>query len=170
MKPSSHPVAARSTLAAALALVAVAGLAACTPATGNPPQQTTTGAPTLPVATQPVASPPAATQPTATEAPSAATSADATSAIEVRDFELDPADVSIAGSTIALDVTNTGPTVHNVTVRDDAGAIILASRDLREGESETVVAAIAPGTYVLFCSLAGHESLGIKGSLTVTAP
>ena len=165
MKPSPHPIAARSTLAAALALVAVAGLAACTPATGNPTQPATTGA-----ATQPAVAPSAATQPAATGSPSAASSADATAAIEVRDFELDPAALSVAGSTIALDVTNTGPTVHNVTVRDDAGQVVLASRDLREGESETVVGPIAPGSYVLFCSLAGHESLGIKGSLTVTAP
>ena len=144
-----------------LALTAVLALAACTPSTGATP------AATAPSAT-------AGAAPTATPAASAASTtaapADATASIVVRDFELDPSAVSISGSALGFAVTNDGPTVHNVTIRDAAGAVLLATRDLREGESETVTGALPPGTYVLFCSLPGHESLGIKGSLTVTAP
>jgi plastocyanin len=99
-----------------------------------------------------------------------APSPDVTAAIEVRDFELQPATVSVSGSVLSIAVANAGPTVHNVSVRDGAGTVLFGTRDLREGESQTVAHAIAPGTYVLFCSLPGHESLGIKGTLTVTAP
>lgn len=153
----------------ALALVALLGLAACTPSTGS--QATGTGNPgvTTPTGTVPGATTPVATG-AATPAATPAASADATASIVVRDFELDPSTVAISGSTIGFAVTNEGPTVHNVTVRTAAGDVLLGSRDLREGESDTVVGAIPPGTYVLFCSLPGHESLGIKGTLTVTAP
>ena len=120
-------------------------LAACTPSTGVP-----------------AASAPGATAPGA--------SADVAASIRVLDFKLDPATLSVSGTTLGLSVINAGPTVHNVTVRDAAGTVLFGSRDLREGEAETVVHAIAPGTYVLFCSLPGHESLGVKGTLTVTAP
>ena len=143
----------------ALALGIALALAACAPPAGQ------TGA-----ATEAPSAAVGSTAPTPSQTTTPGASADATAAIVVRDFELDPATVSISGETLGFDVTNEGPTVHNVTVRDAAGSVVLASRDLREGESETVVGAIPPGTYVLFCSLPGHESLGIKGTLTVTAP
>lgn len=91
-------------------------------------------------------------------------------ALEVLDFTLEPLTLSVEGTDVVLDVTNAGPTVHNVTIRDDAGAILAFTRDLREGEADSVTATLAPDTYVLFCSLPGHESLGIKGTLDVTAP
>jgi plastocyanin len=114
---------------------------------------------------------PAATAPRHGPAATAAgASADVAASIRVLDFKLDPATLSVTGTTLALSVANAGPTVHNVTVRDAAGTVLFGSKDLREGEAETIVHAIAPGTYVLFCSLPGHESLGVKGTLTVTAP
>jgi plastocyanin len=132
-----------------LVAAAVLALAACTPSTGSPP-----------------ASPNSSPVPASAAQPSA----DSSATINVVDFKLDPAALSVTGTTLSLAVTNGGPTVHNVTVRDTAGNVLFGTKDLREGESETLTHAIAPGTYVLFCSLPGHESLGVKGTLTVTAP
>ena len=53
------------------------------------------------------------------------------------------------GPDVVLDVRNSGPTVHNVTIRDDGGAILGATRDLREGEAESITAALPDGTYVM---------------------
>ena len=105
----------------------------------------------------------------APSAPAAAGSALATDAtpITVKDFALDPKDASVKGS-VSLAVTNAGPTIHNVTIRDESGKVLGATKDLRSGESETLTADLPAGSYVLFCSLPGHESLGIKGTLTVT--
>ena len=89
-------------------------------------------------------------------------------AIHVRDFTLDPKTITSSGSAVALAVTNDGPTVHNVTIRDSAGTVLAATKDLKAGQSETLSVQIPPGTYVMYCSLPGHESLGIKGTLTVT--
>ena len=51
-----------------------------------------------------------------------------------------------------------------------AGEVLMTTADLSRGEAETITAELPPGEYVTFCSLPGHESLGIKGTLTVTAP
>ena len=142
-------------------LAGVMALAACTPSTGT---GTTASVTCVPAAT---------TVPRSAAAASggeAAPAADVSATIQVRDFELQPATVSVSGTVLSIGVTNAGPTIHNVTVRDAAGNVIFGTKDLREGESETVAHAISPGTYVLFCSLPGHESLGIKGTLEVTAP
>lgn len=88
-------------------------------------------------------------------------------AITVKDFTLDPKDVRITGG-VSLAVTNAGPTIHNIAIRDAAGVVVGTTRDLKTGESETIAPPLAAGTYTLFCSLPGHESLGIKGTLTVS--
>ena len=91
-------------------------------------------------------------------------------AISLADFMLDPDDVNATGPTLTFEVTNDGPTPHNFTVRNDADEVVAATDDLSAGESETLDAELEPGTYTIFCSLAGHESLGMSGTLTVTGP
>ncbi len=102
----------------------------------------------------------------AVASPAASAAADATPVI-VRDFSLDPADLSVQGP-VALEVSNEGPTVHNVSIRDGSGTFVDATADLKTGEADTLTVTIPAGTYTLYCSLPGHESLGIKGTLTVT--
>jgi plastocyanin len=104
---------------------------------------------------------------TPSDAGASATSVVAATSIHVRDFALDPKDVTVRGL-VSLAVTNDGPTIHNVSIRDASGKVVGATKDLTPGQSETLTANIPAGTYVLFCSLPGHESLGVKGSLTVT--
>lgn len=140
----------------AVAIGGLLALVACTPSTTSPP----TGAPSTGVpatADNPVATAPAA-------------SGSAGTAIHVRDFALDPSSLSIPAGTVTLAVTNAGPTVHNVKIRDGAGEVLFGTADLREGEFESITGTLRPGEYVMFCSLAGHESLGITGPLTVAAP
>lgn len=100
--------------------------------------------------------------------PGTDTSATDAIAISVADFMIDPEDVTASGPTVTFEVTNDGPTPHNFTVRNDSDEVVAATADLRPGESETLEAELAPGTYTIFCSFAGHESLGMSGMLTVT--
>lgn len=141
-----------SNLIRSLALGGVLVLAACTPSTGT---QATT---------------PAGSSTGVTPAGTAAASADVSATIHVLDFKLNPATISVTGTVLSLAVTNDGPTVHNVTIRQGSGPELFGTADLKVGASETLVHAIAPGTYVLYCDLPGHESLGIIGTLTVAAP
>ena len=102
------------------------------------------------------------------QAPSSeATSADSL-AVSVADFMLDPSALEVTGSTVTIDVTNDGPTPHNLTVRDEAGEVVMATADLSVDATETITGELEPGEYTIFCSLAGHESLGMSGTLTVT--
>lgn len=98
---------------------------------------------------------------------SAPAAADNEATITVRDFTLEPKNMSVQGA-FALAVTNAGPTIHNVSIRDASGTVVNATKDLKTGQGETLRVDIPAGAYTLFCSLPGHESLGIKGTLTVT--
>lgn len=89
-------------------------------------------------------------------------------AVSVADFMIDPSALEVAGSTVTIDATNDGPTPHNLTVRDEAGEVVMATADLSVDGTETITAELEPGEYTTFCSLAGHESLGMVGTLTVT--
>ena len=89
-------------------------------------------------------------------------------AVCVADFMIDPSGLEIEGTTVTIDVTNDGPTPHNLTIRDADGEVLLATEDLSVGEMETITGELEPGEYTIFCSLAGHESLGMSGTLTVS--
>lgn len=145
----------RSNLIRTLAIGGILALAACTPSTGG---QTTTKPTTTPTGINPAGT------------PAAGASADMSATIHVLDFKLNPATITVKGTVLSLAVTNDGPTVHNVTIRQGSGPELFGTADLKAGASETLVHAIAPGTYVLYCDLPGHESLGVIGTLTVTAP
>ncbi len=98
---------------------------------------------------------------------SASPAAENEATITVRDFTLEPKRMSVRGA-FALAVTNDGPTIHNVSIRDASGTVVNATKDLKTGQSETLRVDVPAGAYTLFCSLPGHESLGINGTLTVT--
>jgi plastocyanin len=118
----------------------------------------------------------ATSAPSAPSAPSAAQASDAGNpapaanaiAITERDFKFDTPEVTATGTQVSLAVTNAGPTVHDLTVRDAAGRILGETEDLKAGASETLTIQLPAGSYTIFCSLPGHESLGLKGTLTVT--
>ena len=103
---------------------------------------------------------------------SVAPSADAPSAdaltVSVADFMIEPSDLEINGTTVTIDVTNDGPTPHNLSIRDADGEVLLATADLSVGDMETITGELEPGEYTIFCSLGGHESLGMSGTLTVS--
>ena len=99
---------------------------------------------------------------TATGAPAGATS------VTLSDFKITPAAVT-SGPAVSIAVTSDGPTPHNLTIRNADEEIVAATDDLRPGESDTIEAELAAGEYTTFCSLAGHESLGMRGTLTVAA-
>ena len=87
--------------------------------------------------------------------------------VTLADFSIEPTTLE-TGSSVVLEVSNDGPTPHNLTVRDDAGEILMATADLRRDQAETISAELPAGEYITFCSLPGHESLGMSGTLVVT--
>ena len=144
-------------------------LAGCSQSGGSPAPVVPNSASPAPASVSPGSAAPASAAPSAGAASgSAATAPSNATAVIVKDFKIEPADIKVQGKTVSLAVTNQGPTIHNVTIRDASGTVIVATKDLKTGESETISATLAPGSYVLFCSLPGHESLGTKGTLEVS--
>ncbi len=87
---------------------------------------------------------------------------------QVASFSL--SEFAIEGSTeigsgpAQFEVTNEGSVVHNLALEGGT-----ATSDLNAGESETLdVGVLAPGSYVVFCSIAGHREAGMEATLTVT--
>jgi uncharacterized cupredoxin-like copper-binding protein len=109
----------------------------------------------------------ASSAPAASATAGESTTTNATSITE-RDFKFDTPDVTVAGSAVSLAVTNAGPTIHDLSIRDASGKVLGETEDLKAGASEALTLSLPAGTYVMFCSLPGHESLGLKGTLTVT--
>ena len=87
-------------------------------------------------------------------------------AVTVADFKITPSTLT-SGSSVSINVTSQGPTPHNLTIRQGSGPVRVASTDLRTGESDSIDVQLERGEYTFFCSFAGHESLGMHGTLTV---
>ena len=98
-----------------------------------------------------------------TGAPSAAAAAPASVAVELTEFDVSPATLEVAaGGT--LEVTNAGAIEHDLAVRDaGVGTAMLGS-----GASESLsVAGLTPGTYEVYCTVPGHDTSGMVGTLRV---
>jgi uncharacterized cupredoxin-like copper-binding protein len=62
-------------------------------------------------------------------------------------------------------VKNEGAEIHNFVIQ---GYVEVALYSILPGKSKEVTFDLKPGTYSVFCSLPGHESAGMKTTLTVS--
>ena len=154
----------KTLLVSSILLLAVAACGGSTGSSGDAASAAPSVVPTPAAASAALAS--ATPAAAAASAMPAESPADDATPVEVSDFAIDPSDIAVPGP-VSLAVSNTGPTVHNVTIRDDADEVLGKTADLREGESGTLAVELPAGTYTMYCSLPGHESLGMKGTLTV---
>ena len=84
-------------------------------------------------------------------------------AVEMDDFTFAPSDITVQAGQVNLTLVNDGAALHDLTV-PELGIRILVS----QGESVTTGLEFdTPGTYDTLCSVPGHASLGMTGSLIV---
>ena len=95
----------------------------------------------------------------------AAAACDAT--ISLLDYKLVPADISAAPGTIVLCTKNDGKAPHDLAVRDESDKVLGRTAVLGPGEEDQLSIDLTAGTFDIFCTQGGHESLGMKGTLTV---
>ncbi len=83
--------------------------------------------------------------------------------VEATEFAFDPSDLSLPADT-AVDITleNKGVVEHDITV-DELDLKIFATG----GETTTETVTLPAGTYTFYCSVAGHRTGGMEGTLTV---
>ncbi len=86
--------------------------------------------------------------------------------VHLKDFTIVPTEIAVPAGDLTLAVVNDGPTPHDLAIRDGGGTVVARTQDLAPGRSETLTAHLAAGTYTTFCALAGHETLGMRGTLT----
>ena len=84
--------------------------------------------------------------------------------VKAKEYRFEPADLAIdAGRPYLVAVENIGSIPHDLAVKD-AGFKVTVQRG-RTGRKTLTVA--KPGRYEIYCSLPGHKSAGMHGSLTV---
>jgi plastocyanin len=128
----------------------------------RPPQPVSGPQPAAPpAAPPPVVDPPAVANP-------APTPAKARLGVVAREWSLVLSRASLPAGVAIVELQNFGEDAHNLRIErtDRSGAA--ANVPLAEaGERKSGEVTLAPGTYKLYCTLAGHEAQGMRASLTV---
>jgi len=89
--------------------------------------------------------------------------------VTMTEYSFDPSTISQPHGKVVFFLVNGGSQAHDLSLRDAAGTTIAHSDLVSAGDSFVfTVDSIAAGTYKIFCSQPGHESSGMKGSLTIT--
>jgi uncharacterized cupredoxin-like copper-binding protein len=91
-----------------------------------------------------------------------------TAAIELTDFKIGGT-LDVAAGDVTLAVSNkSSSTVHNVVITKD-GEEVGKSSDIAAGESEDLtLTGLEPGSYEIYCAIAGHKEAGMTATLTVS--
>lgn len=137
---------------------AVAALSLLTCLTGCRDDSATAGSTTIVVAASVNSVPagPVITGSAATEPPAV---------VELEDFMFAPSPIVVDQGSV-LTLHNDGYNTHNFHVEDQS----IESADVAPGdEVEVDLSSLAPGEYVVFCSIAGHRDSGMESTLEVRA-
>lgn len=83
-------------------------------------------------------------------------------AVSMSEFKFSPSTLTVPTGG-QLVVTNDGSMDHNLSIEGGP-----STRDLSAGESQTLeLSGLAPGTYPFICTIPGHASSGMQGTLTI---
>lgn len=83
--------------------------------------------------------------------------------VTLSEFKLAPDTVTVSSGG-SLTVTNAGTVVHNLTIKGTD----TKTKDLQPGQSATLsLAGLKDGSYTMICSVAGHEAVGMKGTVNI---
>jgi uncharacterized cupredoxin-like copper-binding protein len=122
-------------------------------AAGGAPTETTTQATTTVPATK-----------TAPAAPPPASSQGMTVNVAESEFKIVLPSTSLKAGKITFTVKNVGKIPHDLAVKGTSFKTSL----IQPGGTATLAATLKPGSYVLYCTVPGHEAAGMKVNITVT--
>jgi plastocyanin len=148
-------------------LVGLLAIAGC----GSSSNSTSSSASTPPAASTPTS---AAETPTTSSAASAPAQAPASGSGQALALEANPegqlkyntSSLTAKAGKVSIDFANMSPEGHNVTVASASGAVVGATPTF-QGGSKTLTLNLKPGTYKFFCTVPGHRTAGMEGTLTV---
>jgi plastocyanin len=67
---------------------------------------------------------------------------------------------------VTINFTNRAPEAHNFTLASPGGHVIVATPTFT-GATKTLTVKLVPGRYIYYCSVPGHRSSGMQGTLLV---
>jgi len=108
-------------------------------------------------AQQPPAQPPAAQQPPAPAGDGQAVK------VEMSEFKFTMAPAEVKAGTVTFELVNVGTVEHSFIVEGTS----VKSEQIRAGQTVTVQADLAPGTYTAVCDVAGHKEAGMTMQFVV---
>jgi plastocyanin len=100
-------------------------------------------------------------------APSGSESAVQTISATEEDFSISVDEDSVPAGSYEIEVVNSGGASHDLVVERD-GEDVAATEILSPGGSETLAVDLEPGTYVFYCSVGAHRSMGMEITIEVT--
>jgi uncharacterized cupredoxin-like copper-binding protein len=80
------------------------------------------------------------------------------------EFKIALASTQLKAGTITFDVKNDGQIEHDVAIK----GMSQKTKLIPAGASAQLVVTLKPGTYELYCTVAGHEAAGMKLNVTVS--
>jgi uncharacterized cupredoxin-like copper-binding protein len=85
--------------------------------------------------------------------------------VEGGDLFFKPKEFTASAGAVMIKFTNKGVIQHNLVVLEDPS---FKKIDLAPGASGSGTLQAKPGTYILYCDIAGHRPAGMEAKLTVT--
>lgn len=75
--------------------------------------------------------------------------------------------LTATAGTVHISFTNKSPIGHNLTLVKSSGGGELGATPTFSGATKTLTVKLSPGTYTYYCSVPGHRTAGMQGTLTV---
>ncbi len=83
---------------------------------------------------------------------------------------LSPSPGALPTGRVVLQTRNIGEDDHDLTIRSASGRVVATTGGVHPGALGTIRVRLPRGRYVLFCSIADHEALGMRAPLTARRP
>jgi uncharacterized cupredoxin-like copper-binding protein len=87
--------------------------------------------------------------------------------VSTTEFHLTLSRASVKAGVVEIELQNTGQDPHDLRVRKVGGHHTFSIPVTRPGARRSVALNLKPGRYRLWCSLAGHRTLGMQALLRV---
>ena len=144
-----------------IGLIALAGCGSSSSAGSS------SGAPATPTVTAPAASTPTSSS----SSSSSSSSAPASNSLSLEanregQLEYNTKSLTAKAGTVKIAFTNMSPLSHNVTIESASGKTLGATPTF-QGGTRTLTLQLKAGTYRYYCSVPGHRTAGMEGTLTV---
>ena len=85
--------------------------------------------------------------------------------VEAGDLFFKPKDLTAKAGSVTINLTNKGVIQHNLVIQEDPS---FKKIDLAPGGSGSGTFEAKPGSYTLYCDVAGHRPAGMEAKLTVS--